>query len=194
MFHFVTFFTVAPEAEEAFVRELRMGGTWLREARRVAPALVAADLLRHQGRPMFLCHDIWTTPEAYACACSSQAVRQLLDARKQMTADSFEIGAFTFPALKEAVGTNDVILAPAKSGSPAGWLSTEQLEDELLDAAIQATKENPNTTTAALDRIDAYFAKDGDDPEKQHRQSLFGLLRLLRPNLAELLGEPSARP
>ena len=77
MFHFVTFFTVAPEAEEAFVRELRMGGTWLAQARRVAPELVAADLLRHQCQQLFLCHDIWVTPEAYARACSSHAVRQL---------------------------------------------------------------------------------------------------------------------
>jgi hypothetical protein len=194
MFHFVTFFTVAPKTEEAFVRELRMGGTWLQQARRVAPELVAADLLRHQRRPMFLCHDIWTTPDAYARACDSEAVRQLLDARKQMAADYFEIGAFTFPALKEADGTNDVVLAPAEIGCPAGWLSTEQLEDELLDAAIQATKEDSTTTTAALDRIDSYFAKDGDDPEKQHRQCLLGLLRLLRPNLAELLGEPAPLP
>lgn len=192
MFHFVTLFTVVPEAEEAFVRELRMGGTWLRQARRVAPALVAADLLRHQHRPMFLCHDIWVTPEAYACACGSQAVRQLLDARKQMAADSFEIGAFTFPTLKETSGTSDAILPPVETGSPAGWLSTDQLEDELFDAAVQATMKNPNATAAALAEIDAYFAKDGDDPEKQHRQSLLGLLRLLRPNLAELLGESSS--
>ncbi|MGA8672002.1 MAG: hypothetical protein WB679_19140 [Terracidiphilus sp.] len=194
MFHFVTFFTVAPEAQEAFVRELRMGGAWLQQARRVAPALVAADLLRHQHRPMFLCHDIWVTPEAYACACSSNAVRQLLDTRKQMAADSFEIGAFTFPALKEPDATSDVVLTPAETGSAAGWLSTDQLEDELFDAAVQATMNNPNGTAAALAEIDAYFAKDGDDPEKQHRQSLLRLLRLLRPNLAELLGEPTSLP
>jgi len=192
MFHFVTLFTVTAEAEETFVRRLGMGGPWLEQARRVAPALVAADLLRHQRRPMFLCHDIWTTPGAYSRACGSRSVRQLLDARKRMAADSFEIGAFTFPALKEADGTNGAVLAPAETGCPAGWLSTEQLEDELIDAAIQATKENSNTTTAALDRIDAYFAKDGDDPEKQHRQSLLRLLGLLRPNLAELFGEPSS--
>ena len=69
---------------------------------------------------MFLCHDIWVTPEAYACACGSQAVRQLLNARKQMAAASFEIGAFTFPALKETTGTSDVVLTQAESGFPAG--------------------------------------------------------------------------
>ena len=183
-----------PEAEEALVRSLGMGGTWLARARLVGPALVAADLLRHQRWPMFLCHDIWTTPEAYARACGSEAVRQLLSARKRMAVDSFEIGAFTFPALKETAGTSDAILTQAESLSPAWWLSTDQLENDLCDAVVQATVDNENVTTAALARIDAYFAMDGDDPEKQHRQSLLRLLGLLRPNLAELLGEPSPLP
>ena len=193
MFHYVTFFTVAPEAEDAFVRELRMGGSWLANARRVAPDLVAADLLRHQRRPMFLCHDIWTTPEAYAHACGSPAVRELLDLRKQMAADSFEIGAFAFPTLKEAAEPN-AIQTQAEPLIPLGSFSTEQLEDELLDAAIQATRDGANSTAAALARIDDYFAQDDDGGEKRHRQSLLGLLRLLRPNLAELLGEASPLP
>jgi hypothetical protein len=125
-------------------------GAWLRQARRVAPALVAADLLRHQNRPMFLCHDIWVTPEAYASACSSLAVRQLLDARKQMVADSFEIGAFTFPSLGETAGNSNDCLTKADSTKPVGWLSTEQLEDELFDAAVQATIDHTNATTSAL--------------------------------------------
>lgn len=191
MFHYVTFFTVAPESEEAFVRELRMGGAWLNQARRVAPALVAADLLRHQSRPMFLCHDIWVTPEAYVHACRSPAVRELLHARKQMAVDSIEIGAFAFPPLRETAGTSKADLAKVESVSPVDWLSTEQLEDEVCNAAIQATFDDTSLTGAALARIDDYFAQDGDEPEKQHRQSLLGLLRLLRPNLAELLGEPS---
>ncbi len=194
MFHFVTFFTISPEAEEAFVRELRMDGAWLRQARRVAPALVAADLLRHQNRAMYLCHDLWTTHEAYAQACSSEAVRELFNARKQMAADYFEIGAFTLPALKETAGTSNAGLTQAGSGSPAGWLSTEQLEDELFDAAVQATMGNRDATAAALAQVDAYFATEEDDGETQHRQSLLDLLRLLRPNLAELLGEPSPLP
>jgi hypothetical protein len=193
MFHFVTFFTVAPEAEEAFVRELRMGGTWLRQARRIAPALVAADLLRHQRRPMFLCHDIWTTPEAYAHACGSPAVRELLDARKQMAADSFELGAFAFPTLKEAVETN-ASLTGSESLRPIDSISTAQLEEELCAAAVQATVDDGNTTAAALAEVDDYFAQDNNIPEQQHRQSLLRLLGLLRPNLAELLSEPSSQP
>ncbi len=97
-----------------------MGGAWLGQARHVAPNLVAADLLRHQVRPMFLCHDIWTTPEAYSRACGSQAVRQLLNARKRMTGHYLEIGAFKFPALKETAVTNDAVPTPAECGSPVG--------------------------------------------------------------------------
>ena len=194
MFHFITLFAVAPEAEEAFVRRLGTDGSWLEQARRAAPALVAADLLRHQRRNMFLCHDIWTTPEAYAHARGREAVQKLLDARKQMAADHFEIGAFTFPKLKETTGPSNACLTQAGTRTPAGWLSTDQLENELCDAVVQATVDNENVTTAALARIDAYFAMDGDDPEKQHRQSLLRLLGLLRPNLAELLGEPSPLP
>ncbi len=193
MFHFVTFFTVAPEAEDAFVRALRMDGAWLNRARRVAPDLVAADLLRHQSRPMFLCHDIWTTPEAYAHACGSPAVRELIHARKQMADDSFELGAFAFPTLKEPVGTS-ASLTGSDSLRPIDSISTAQLEEELCDATIQATLDGANSTTAALARIDDYFAQDDDGGEKRHRQSLLGLLRLLRPNLAELLGEASPLP
>jgi hypothetical protein len=111
-----------------------------------------------------------------------------------MATDSFELGAFLFPSLGETAGTTNVGLTQTGSLNPVGCFSTDQLEDELLDAAIQATNENSNTTTAALGQIDAYFAEDGDESEKQHRQSLLGLLRLLRPNLAELLGEPSSLP
>ena len=194
MFHFVTLFSVSAEAEEAFVRRLGRGGPWLEQLRRVTPALVGADLLRHQSWPVFLCHDIWTAPEAYAQACGCQAVRQLLDARKRMAARSFEIGAFTFPALPETAGAGNAHPTQAKSSHPAAWVSTERLEDELFAAAVQATTENASATRAALARIDAYFAKDGSMSEKQHRQSLFGLLRLLRPQLAELLAESSSQP
>lgn len=192
MFHFITLFAVAPEAEEAFVRRLGTDGVWLEQARRAAPALVAADLLRHQSKSLFLSHDIWTTPEAYSFARGSEAVQQLLSARKKMAVASFEIGAFAFPALQDIAGTRNAGRTPPGTVSPAGWLSTEQLEDELFDAALEETMANPKPAAAALAQIDAYFAQAGDDPEKQHRQSLLGLLRLLRPNLAELLGEPSS--
>ena len=192
MFHFVTLSSVSAEAEDAFVRRLGRGGPWLEQARWVAPALLGADLLRHQSWPVFLCHDIWTAPEAYAQACGCQAVRQLLDARKRMAARSFEIGAFTFPALPETAGAGNAPPTQAKSSHPSAWVSTEQLEDELFAASVQVTTENASATRAALARIDAYFAKGGDGSERQRRQSLLELLRLLRSNLAELLAEPSS--
>lgn len=64
MFHFITLFAVAPEAEDDFVRRLGTDGGWLEQARRAAPDLVAADLLRHQSKSLFLSHDIWATPDA----------------------------------------------------------------------------------------------------------------------------------
>jgi hypothetical protein len=68
---------------------------------------------------------------------------------------------------------------------------TPQLEDELFDAALEETMSNPRPAAIALAEIDAYFAQGDDGGEKQHRQSLLRLLGLLRPNLAELLSEPS---
>lgn len=132
MFHFITLFAVAPEAEDEFVRRLGTGGPWLRQARRVAPALVAADLLRHQSKSLFLSHDIWTTSEDYMCARDNEAVRQLLSARKQLAVASFEVSAFAFPALKEATGSNDAGLMQPELLIPAGWLSTQQLEDDAV--------------------------------------------------------------
>jgi hypothetical protein len=192
MFHFITLFAVAPEAEDEFVRRLGTGGAWLEQARRAAPDLVAADLLRHQSKSLFLSHDIWATPESYTRTRDNEAIRQLLNARKQMAVASFEIGAFAFPALKETTGPVNACQMQPEYLTPAQWLSTQQLEDELFDAALEETMSNPKPAADALARIDAYFSKDGNDGETQHRQSLLGLLGLLRPNLAELFGEPSS--
>jgi hypothetical protein len=71
-------------------------------------------------------------------------------------------------------------------------MQTQQLEDELCDAALEETISNPVPAAAALAQIDAYFAKVNGGGEEQHRQSLLRLLGLLRPNLAELFGEPSS--
>jgi hypothetical protein len=107
-----------------------------------------------------------------------------------MAVASFEIGAFTFPARNETAETSsNVGLSQPESPIPAGWLSTQQLEDELFDAALEETMSNSVPAAAALAQIDAYFAKADGGGEEQHRQSLFRLLGLLRPNLAELLCE-----
>jgi hypothetical protein len=73
--------------------------------------------------------------------------------------------------------------------SPPPWLSTEELEDELLHA-IHA---NAGEADSALAVIDEYFAgDDAFEPEPQHRQVLLWLLSLLLPHLADLLICPPA--
>ena len=44
MLHVITLFTV-PDSEEEFFRSLRINGDWHAVARRIAPDLVAIDLL-----------------------------------------------------------------------------------------------------------------------------------------------------
>jgi len=108
-----------------------------------------------------------------------------------MADDSFELGALAFPTMKETAATTGS-LKGSESLCPIDSISTAQLEEELCDAAILATQDDTNSTAAALAQIDDYFAHDDDGGERRHRQSLLGLLRLLRPNLADLLGEPSS--
>jgi hypothetical protein len=70
---------------------------------------------------------------------------------------------------------------------PPAWLSTEELEEELL-RAIQASA---GEADEALMIIDEYFlGDDAFEPEPQHRQVLLWLLSLLRPRLADLLSCP----
>jgi hypothetical protein len=102
MLHVVTLFAINPDAEDDFTRSLRINGDWHTLARRIAPDLVAADLLRHQLSPLFVCIDFWTTPAAYHNACQSPAVQQLLHNRRKRAVDSFELGAFSFPAVRES--------------------------------------------------------------------------------------------
>jgi hypothetical protein len=72
---------------------------------------------------------------------------------------------------------------------PPAWLSTEELEDELL----HAIHENVEEPDSALKIIDEYFAgDDAFEPEPQHRQVLLWLLSLLSPRLADLLSCPPA--
>ena len=50
--HVATPYSVQPEAAEAFVLSIRAGGNWQLVARRVAPDLVASDLLQQPLRPL----------------------------------------------------------------------------------------------------------------------------------------------
>ncbi len=71
---------------------------------------------------------------------------------------------------------------------PPDWLSTEDLEHELLCAAVADSRSlQPEDR---FERLDAYFAADSDETEAQYRRSLLRLLADFRPQLAELLGGP----
>ena len=104
MLHVITLFTV-PVNEDAFVHSISMNGDWHTLARSVAPNLIATDLLRHQLSPLYLCHDLWTTREAYLRGLHSPAVQNLFLMRRQMASACFELGAFQFPALADSMAS-----------------------------------------------------------------------------------------
>lgn len=71
---------------------------------------------------------------------------------------------------------------------PPGWLSTSDLEQELLLAVVADSRSlQPEDRFRTLDD---YFAADLDETEIQYRRSLLRLLADFRPQLAELLGGP----
>lgn len=74
---------------------------------------------------------------------------------------------------------------------PPGWLSTEELEQELFAATVSDS--NLPRADAQFGGIDAYFAADEPETEVQYRRSLLRLLADLRPQLAELVGGPRNR-
>jgi hypothetical protein len=82
---------------------------------------------------------------------------------------------------------------PGAAGEPIhyeapDWLSTSDLEQELLLAAVADSR-----SLLPEDRfrqLDAYFAADLDETEIQYRRSLLRLLADFRPQLAALLGGP----
>jgi hypothetical protein len=101
--HVATLNSVQPEAAAAFVRSIRAGGDWQRVARRVAPDLVASDLLEHQSSPspVFLCIDFWVSLEKYLRVRESPVYEPPLQLRHDMVAATIELGTFAFPALAE---------------------------------------------------------------------------------------------
>ena|ERR1017187_396123 len=101
--HVATLYQVNAEAVDAFVREIRVGGDWHRVARRVAPDLIASDLLQHKSSPspVFLCIDFWVSREKYQRVRESPAYERLFNLRHQMAEATIELGAFAFPAPTE---------------------------------------------------------------------------------------------
>jgi len=71
---------------------------------------------------------------------------------------------------------------------PPGWISTEELEEELFAAAVADS--NGARAEVDFERIDAYFAADHTETEAEYQRSLLRLIADLRPQLAELLGGP----
>lgn len=69
-----------------------------------------------------------------------------------------------------------------------GWLSTEDLEQELFLAVVDQS--NSPREQDKFKRVDSYFARDEPQTELQYRRSLLRLLADLRPQLAELVGGP----
>ena len=84
--------------------------------------------------------------------------------------------------------TNPHAARESSDYEPPGWLSTEELEDELF-LAVVADSNRPRAQ-ARFQRIDDYFAADKPETEVQYRRSLLRLLADLRPQLAELIGGP----
>lgn len=107
--HVATLYSVQPEAADAFIRSIRAGGDWQRVARRVAPDLVASDLLQRQSSPspVFLCIDFWVSRERYLRVRESPVYEPLLQLRHDMAGATIELGVFAFPASAET----DVVLA-----------------------------------------------------------------------------------
>jgi hypothetical protein len=110
MLHVVTLFSVPAENADTFIRSIRIGGAWHTLARRLAPGLIATDLLEHHAfstlflynsSHLYLALDFWTSPEAHFRACLSAECQSLLLARRQMASASFELGTFTFPSVME---------------------------------------------------------------------------------------------
>ena len=103
--HVATLYSVQPEAVDAFVRSIRVGGDWHRVSRRVAPDLVGSELLLHQSSPspVFLCVDFWVSLERYLRARDSEVYEPLFQLRHDMAAATIELGVFAFPAPAEDI-------------------------------------------------------------------------------------------
>jgi len=106
--HVATLYSVQPEAADAFVRSIRAGGDWQRVARKVAPDLVASDLLQYQSSssPVFLCFDLWISREKYQRVRKSLVYEPLFQLRHDMAAATIKLSVFAFPASAET----DVVL------------------------------------------------------------------------------------
>jgi hypothetical protein len=117
--HVLTLFAVQADTVSPFVRYIR--GDWHNLSRRVAPALIATDLLEQHpatghsllspSARLFIALDFWATPEAYRRACRSPECQDLLLERRMLANSCFEFGAFEFAHISDSFDgtTRDVI-------------------------------------------------------------------------------------
>jgi hypothetical protein len=76
---------------------------------------------------------------------------------------------------------------------PPGWISTEELEDELFRATVTDTVGGRREDDFGL--LDAYLAEtERMESECEYRRALLRLLSTLRPQVAHLLGGPHVSP
>jgi hypothetical protein len=76
---------------------------------------------------------------------------------------------------------------------PVGWMTTEELEAELFNAIMADSSGTGDEESEDFEEVDDYL--DGDEEyedEAEVRRSTLMILATLRPQLAELLGGPSA--
>jgi hypothetical protein len=76
---------------------------------------------------------------------------------------------------------------------PVGWISTDELEDELFNAIMMDSLARGDDESEEIEEIDDFFEGDDDyEDEGERRRALLSLLGTLKPDLAELLGGPPA--
>jgi hypothetical protein len=76
---------------------------------------------------------------------------------------------------------------------PPIWITTDQLETELFNAIMEDSGGVTDDEEGDFDEIDAHFDnQDDEEDEAEHRRSTLRLLALMRPQLAALLGGPTA--
>jgi len=99
MLHVITLLHIAPGSEDDLLRSLYV---WQSRVRRVAPGLIATDVLRHAFSPLFHCHDFCQDEASYLQARQSPAIAEFLRERERMGCACLPLGPFAFAKLIES--------------------------------------------------------------------------------------------
>lgn len=79
--------------------------------------------------------------------------------------------------------------------NPVSWTGTEELDALLWNAVTEDSSWTGDEDSGDFDEIDEFLTDDddeGDEDEGEQRRATLRLLATLRPQLAELLGGPTA--